>query len=218
MKTLVLSAMELELREIPNILSKKTYKNNIKIFSTGVGKVFAAAALQKYLLENRDIENIVLIGFAGSLNSNFNKGDLVFVTEAFQHDFGILKNGTLTRHKAGYINLKGAPKEIKIPLEYSKEISDKIKNIKTGIIATGDIFANDTKFKEELSKEADLVDMETGAICQVLEKYYPKIKLYSLRVISDSASNSADEEFSVSVPKMLDTLSSGAETILDWLY
>ena len=217
MKTLILSAMELETSKVKAMLKGKSYINNIDILNTGIGKVFAVSALQKYLIEHKDIKNIVLIGFAGALKPEFKKGELVFVRGAIQHDFGILKNGKLFKHRAGYINLNSNDNiDILHKLSYSEDIFK--PQIKTGIIATGDIFANDTVFSKNLSKEADLVDMETGAITQLLEKYYPDMKLYSLRVVSDSASDSADKEFSVSVKTMLTTLTAGAEKVLDFLY
>ena len=69
-------------------------------------------------------------------------------------------------------------------------------SINSGIIATGDKFVNDQKLAELLKFDfPDLlgVEMEGGAVAQVC--YQEKIPCLIVRVVSDNANNSSDQDF-----------------------
>lgn len=110
----------------------------------GVGKVNAARVTQ-ILIDNFDIEYIINIGIAGSLNDELEIGDIVIGKNLVQHDFDITAFG----HEKGYITDTGRVFQSNENLikKYSKKNSD--YNIIIGTIASGDIFCNQVAMKEK---------------------------------------------------------------------
>ena len=165
----IIVAMEEELEEILNIMNnieeKEIYgltfktgqieKNKVVVVKCGVGKVNAARVTQ-ILIDTFNIKSIINVGSAGALNPFLNIGDIVIAEKLVQHDFDI----TAFDHDKGYITGVG-------DYIYSNtELIEKFKNsannlkekdykIKTGIIATGDIFCTDIEMKNKIySKKA----------------------------------------------------------------
>src|SRR5580765_5065276 len=64
---------------------------NIPVVSTlsGVGKVNAAIAGQR-MISDFSVKAIFFTGVAGGLNPQYEIGDVVILSQAFQHDFGFL--------------------------------------------------------------------------------------------------------------------------------
>lgn len=169
-----------------NIYNLKIYKGDINnrkylVVRSGVGKVNAARTTQ-ILIDKFDIEYIINSGSAGAVKENLNIGDIVIGKKLVQHDFDVTAFG----REKGYIpeigkifesdeNLINRCENIEI---------DKIK-IKTGIIASGDIFCTDVKMKEKIREKfnADCCEMEGAAIAQVC--FLNKIPFIVIRSISD---------------------------------
>lgn len=151
------------------LTSGEIVNKQIVLVKCGIGKVNAARVTQ-ILIDKFDIEYIVNVGVAGSLNDELEIGDIVIGKNLVQHDFDITPWG----HEKGYIN-----KEVGRTLESSEELIEKCKkiitedlkdiNVKIGTIATGDIFCTSESLKDEVAKEfgADCIEMEGASIAQV---------------------------------------------------
>ena len=205
----IIVAMEEELEEILNIMNnieeKEIYgltfktgqieKNKVVVVKCGVGKVNAARVTQ-ILIDTFNIKSVINVGSAGALNPFLNIGDIVIAEKLVQHDFDI----TAFDHDKGYITGVGDYIYSNIELiEKFKNAANNLKEkdykIKTGIIATGDIFCTDIEMKNKIySKfDADCVEMEGAAIAQVC--YLDKIPFIVIRSISDSPNGNNEIDF-----------------------
>lgn len=176
--------------EIIQIYNLKFIKGKIKnrtciLIKSGVGKVNAARTTQ-VLLDNFNIEFVINVGAAGAVNIMLEIGDVVIAKHVVQHDFDITAFG----HSKGYIT--GVGDKVVCDLGLVSAFENMIKNmderkfhIKTGIVASGDIFCTDSEMKNKINKKfnADVVDMECSAVAQVC--YLDDVPFISIRCISD---------------------------------
>ncbi len=153
-----------------NIYNLKVYKGilcdkNCIIARCGVGKVNASRTCQ-ILTDNFKLESIINFGSAGSLNNDLNIGDIVIAQKLVQHDFDVTAFG----REKGFIPEVGKFFDCDSSLlEKCKSIKIKSLQVRTGIIASGDVFCTDINMKENIrtSFNADCVEMEGAAIAQV---------------------------------------------------
>ena len=187
----------IEIMKIYNleILSGKINEKEVLLVKCGVGKVNSARTTQ-ILIDRFDIEYIINVGVAGSLNDELDIGDIVIGKGLVQHDFDITAFG----HEKGYINQyvgKYLESTTNLINKCEKIINEDFKEIKTkiGTIATGDIFCNSKDLKEEIAKEfkADCIEMEGAAIAQVCKLC--NTPFIVIRSISDKANSSKEMEF-----------------------
>lgn len=167
----------------------------VVLVKCGEGKVNSARATQM-MIDIFDIEYIINVGVAGSLNDNLEIGDIVIGETLVQHDFDITAGG----HPKGYIS-----KELGKEFISDKKLIEKCKNIiksdmkeintKIGTIATGDVFCQEISLKEEIIKEfnADCVEMEGAAIAQVCTLC--NIPFIVIRSISDKPNGHNNVDF-----------------------
>ena len=205
----IIVAMEEELEQILNVMSSaeekeinglnfklgKIEKKNVVVIKCGVGKVNAARVTQ-ILIDKFNVGYVINVGAAGALNPLLNIGDIVIGEKLIQHDFDI----TAFDHEKGYITGVGdyiysdstLVKKLK---EIANRLSENDYNVKSGVIATGDIFCTDIEMKNKIySKfDADCVEMEGAAIAQVC--YLDKIPFVVLRSISDSPDGKNEIDF-----------------------
>lgn len=193
-KKIIIVAMDEELEAIQNrfenVEEKKLkdiiyYEGKINgkeyiLTKCGVGKVNSARVTQM-LIDNFDVEYIMNVGIAGSLNDELEIGDIVIGKKLVQHDFDITAFG----HEKGYITDTGRffESDEKLIEKYNKP-SNEYKII-IGIIASGDIFCNQVEMKDKIRSKfgADCVEMEGAAIAQVCT--LNKIPFIVIRSISD---------------------------------
>ena len=180
-----------------------------KIFITcawsGWGKVSAARAttrISSYLYKGKKIDCLLFTGVAGAAIKGINIWDVVIADSIIQYDMDArplfskfeipaLKNKILK--PTGYwLNLLFESIE-----DYKNNQSLSIfGELHKGLIGTGDRFISDKSFLKELTDQIpDLmaVEMEGAAFAQVACQ--EKINWIILRVISDSANESADIDF-----------------------
>ena len=173
----------------------KINKRGIVLVKCGVGKVNAARTTQ-ILLNNFEIEYVINVGTAGSLNENIEIGDIVIGEKLLQHDFDITAGG----REKGYITDVGkyfySDKNL---IEKTKQtIENMNENFKAfiGTIATGDIFVQDIQVKDRIKMEfdADCAEMEGAAIAQVCT--LDNVPFIVIRSISDkpNGNNAIDFE------------------------
>ena len=148
------------------------------------------------MIDKFDIDYIINIGSAGSINDDVEYGDIVIGKYVLQHDFDITAFG----HEKGYISNIGVKLESNTKLIKRSEyviINMKENNYKCviGTIATGDIFCTSRKMKDKIRTkfDADCVEMEGAAIAQAA--YLNHVPFVVLRAISDKADNSATMDY-----------------------
>lgn len=196
----IVVAMEEELEAVENIMSNVTVKQindsrfllgeiqgkKCVVVKCGVGKVNAARTTQM-MIDNFALEYIVNLGSAGAINNNLKIGDVVIGKHVVQHDFDITAFG----HSKGYIT--GVGNQVVCDRDLVDEFENVIKSlpermyqIKIGVVATGDIFCTEIAMKNKIRAKfnADIVDMECGAIAQVC--YLSNMPFMVVRSISDT--------------------------------
>lgn len=178
-----------------NIIEGRLGKSEVILVKCGVGKVNAARTTQ-ILIDKFDIEYIINIGSAGSINDEVEYGDIVIGKYLVQHDFDITAFG----HEKGYISNIGvkleSDKKLVKRCEYAiKQNIDDTYKIIVGTIATGDIFCTSIKMKEKIRQKfnADCVEMEGAAIAQTC--FLSGIPYIVIRSISDSPNEKNHLEF-----------------------
>ena len=196
----VIVAEEKELIEVKNIMKnikekqiyeKVFYIGNIEgkevvVVKSNVGKVNSARICQ-IMIDKFDIELIINVGSAGSVNNKLNIGDVVVATKLVQYDF----DTTLFGRKLGEIENIG--ESIKVDENLLKLIDD--KKVYKGIIASGDKFIHMLEEKEKIRDTFDAlcVEMEGASIAQVC--YLDNIPFLIIRSITDKLDGSSKIEF-----------------------
>lgn len=179
---------DIRTKEIYNLIFTigKIGKKECILVKSGVGKVHSARTTQ-VMVDKFDLEYIVNVGAAGSVNDMLQIGDVVIGQDVVQHDFDITAFG----HSKGYIT--GVGNSIKCDEKLVAKLKETVENgperqyqIKLGIVATGDIFCEDIAMKNKIRAKfnADVVDMECGAIAQVA--HLNKIPFMVIRSVSDT--------------------------------
>lgn len=127
------------------------------------------------------------LGAAGAIDPLLEVGDILIGKHVVQHDFDI----TAFDHSKGYIT--GIGDYVLCDRNIIDNFEDIIRNIpernykiKIGIVATGDIFCTEPWMKDKIHAKfnADVIDMECGAIAQVC--YLDNIPFSVIRAISDT--------------------------------
>lgn len=155
------------------------------LVQSGVGKVNAARTTQ-ILIDKYKPEAIINVGVGGSVNRELYIGDVVISKKIFQHDFDI----TVFDHKKGYIPevgdyIEGDKNLLNKFYKIINDDSEKTYKTKIGTIASADLFCTEVAHKEKIRSKfnADIVDMECGAIAQVA--YLDNIPFIGIRCVSD---------------------------------
>lgn len=176
---------EKRIKEI-SFITGKIEGQNCVIVQSGIGKVNSSRITQM-MIDNFDIEYIMNLGSAGALNPMLKIGDIVIGDELVQHDFDITAFG----HAKGYITGVGdrvySDKYLIEKFENAIEnLEDRNYEIKTGTIASGDIFCTEIEMKNQIyaNFKADCVEMEGAAIAQV--SYLNNVPFIVIRSISDT--------------------------------
>ncbi len=166
-------------------LKGKIQEKNCILVKSGIGKVNAARTAQ-IMINKYDLQYVINIGAGGSINPLLNIGDVLIGKNVIQHDFDITAFG----HSKGYIT--GVGDRVECTMELVEEFKQMIESMpernykmKIGTIATGDIFCTEFWMKDKIRAkfDADVVDMECGAIAQVC--YLDNIPFAAIRAISD---------------------------------
>lgn len=179
---------EIEIKQIYDVrfLVGKIQEKKCVLAKSGVGKVNAARTTQ-LMIDNFNVTYVVNLGAAGALNGALQIGDVVIGKHVVQHDFDITAFG----HSKGYIT--GIGNNVRCDRELVDEFENVIKSIpernyaiKLGIVATGDIFCTEIMMKDKIRSKfnADVVDMECGAIAQVC--YLDDVPFIVIRSVSDT--------------------------------
>jgi len=161
---------------------------------SGIGKTCAAAATQ-HLLERFGCEAVINIGLAGGCEGAPKRGGAVVADSLAFHDFDLRISETFSAYFGGFLadaRLKAAA------LDACRALS--IECVE-GTVATGDVFVSDELRKDDIVARTgcSCVDMEGAAVALVA--LLNKKPFASIKIISDSADDSAEQDFLASLDK-----------------
>lgn len=183
-------------------VSGQLYGRRLVVAKCGIGKVFAALCAQTMIIKYAP-SVIINSGVGGTLTSKLSIGDIALSEYAVQHDMDTTPLGD----PAGLISGIN-----KVYFEGDKNVLSDIEKIiestgvraERGIIATGDVFLDDSERKEKIHKlfdtpecECIACEMEGGAIAQTC--FVNNVPFCILRAISDGG----DENSAMDYPKFL---------------
>ena len=169
------------------------------VVQSGIGKV-AAAITAQMLIDRYGVCALLNTGMAGGLDSRLEVKDLVIATAALQHDFDITAFGHARGFMYGeddtkptlFVADEALREKAKIAAEAVLPAGSKAID---GVIASGDIFVDNTALKLELRDGfgAAAAEMEGAAIAQAATAN--GVPFVILRTISDLADHQANVSF-----------------------
>ena len=211
----IIVAEEKELLEVKKIMNNLREKyiyekifyigsieeKEVVLVKSNVGKVNSARVTQS-LIDYFNIDLVINVGTAGSVNNILEIGDVVVATRLVQYDFDVTSFG----RKLGEIENIG--ESIKVDEKLLK-LFDNI-NVRKGIIASGDKFIVNREDKDNIRNifKALAIEMEGASIAQVC--YLDKIPFLVIRSITDKLDGSSKIDFE----KFLESSSKNAANIL----
>ena len=169
------------------------------VVQSGIGKV-AAAITAQMLIDGFGVDALLNTGMAGGLDARLAVKDLVIATAALQHDFDITAFG----HARGFMYGEDDQKPTlfvadealcaKAREAAARVLPESSKSI-DGIIASGDIFVDDSALKAQLRDGfgAAAAEMEGAAIAQTAVAN--GVPFVIIRTISDLAEHQANVSF-----------------------
>ncbi len=204
----IIGAMEVEVEALVSKLENKVQHRRswitcytgtlegleVVIVQCGVGKVNAAMCAQT-LIDRFGVTHLVNTGIAGSLNAQLDIGDLVVSQDAMYHDFDCVHFGYEMGRVPG-LDVVAFPADqhmIRLALEAAQLVHP--GHVRTGRIATGDLFVAEKAAKQTVTQKTGALctEMEGAAIAQTA--YRNGIPFVILRAISDKADDSVQMDY-----------------------
>ena len=172
---------------------------DVVVVQSGIGKV-AAAITAQMLVDRFGVTALLNTGMAGGLDSRLAVKDLVVATGALQHDFDLTAFG----HVKGFLYGEDDQKPtvfatdsalVEKALIAAKTVLPEGSKAITGLVASGDVFVDDSALKISLRDGfgAAAAEMEGAAIAQTAVAN--GIPFVILRTISDLAEQEATVSF-----------------------
>ena len=169
------------------------------VVQSGIGKV-AAAITAQMLIDRFGVDTLLNTGMAGGLDPRLNVKDLVVATGALQHDFDLTAFG----HVRGFLFgeddtvptlFSADPTLVERAVEAAGQVLPAGSKAITGVVASGDIFVDDSSLKATLRDAfgAAAAEMEGAAIAQTAVSN--GVPFVILRTISDLAEHQAHVSF-----------------------
>ncbi len=188
----------------------------VVLVESGIGKVNAASAAT-VLVERYACDRLLLSGVAGALDPALSIGDVVVGTRVVQHDYGRADDDGIVAYQPGGAPVPGAGDRVGWPLRadllahvHAALAEEPLPGIRArsgdvphvpavhfGTIATGDVFVASDAVRERIRARfgALAVDMESGAMAQVAERY--GVAWLVVRAVSDLAGREGLVDFGV---------------------
>ena len=177
---------------------------------TGIGKV-NAAMVSTLLLDRYRPSEVIFTGIAGCLNPKMHPGDVVIGQKLIQHDLGRMtadgmRNSSVRSPADGGRNPVFFASDARL-VALAERIAGKLTldaiddpagrrqpRIRTGVIATGDVFVASRAKRTSLRKRhgADAVEMEGAAVAQICHQQ--KVPFLVIRGLSDDADETANRD------------------------
>ncbi len=154
-------------------------RHSVVVMECGIGKVNAAISTMS-LLNNYSLDLVISTGVAGGADKSVNVMDIVVADNIAYHDVWC-GPGTV------YGQAAGMPLMFKSESCLSKLITADDRNVKHGLLCSGDRFIDNIESVMEIKRHfptALAVDMESASIAHVCNKL--GVPMFCMRVISDS--------------------------------
>ncbi|MGN1328328.1 MAG: 5'-methylthioadenosine/adenosylhomocysteine nucleosidase [Eubacterium sp.] len=204
----IIGAMDIEVDSIKSRIKNKTVSTisgidfvcgfienvTVCVAKCSPGKVNAAICAQA-MIDNFDIDKLINVGVACSLNKEVIIKNVVIATDVCEYDIDITALG----EPRGFINGLNT-----IKIKTDEELSDKLsrtainygEKIHRGTVASGDTFISDSSLKKMLSSQFNALcgEMEGGAIGHVCA--CAGIPFAVLRSISDGGDENSQMDYS----------------------
>lgn len=194
-------------------VSGKLYGRRLVVAKCGIGKVFAAICAQTMIVKYAP-SVIINSGVGGTLTKSLSIGDIALSEYAVQHDMDTTPLGDPAGLISG-INKVYFEGDKKVLSDIERIIDDVGVRACRGIIATGDVFLDDSRRKEEIHKlfdtdecECIACEMEGAAIAQTC--FVNGTPFCILRAISDGG----DENSSMDYPQFLEMAAQNVTKVL----
>jgi adenosylhomocysteine/aminodeoxyfutalosine nucleosidase len=176
-----------------------TYKGvELVLAYSKIGKVFSTLTATT-MIEHFGADRLLFSGVAGAISPELKVGDLIVATKLAQHDLDITAFG----HPFGYVPEGSVYIDTDLDMiALSKEVAKEMqKEVKEGIIATGDQFVANEERKNWIGKtfSADALEMEGGSVAVVCNAL--NVPFFILRAISDAADMDASFSFDAFLEK-----------------
>ena len=174
-------------------------ENRVVLVRSGVGKVNAARCAQ-ILIDLYEPDYLVNTGIAGGVGAGLAVADVVIGTELVQHDFdavnfGYARGNICEPEHRGTPTVFRSDETLIAAFRAAAESLIDAKRVKTGRIATGDLFVASAETKRDIADTfgAIAAEMEGCAIAQVAA--LAGVPFIVLRAISDLADGSSVGSF-----------------------
>ncbi|MBQ9162768.1 MAG: 5'-methylthioadenosine/adenosylhomocysteine nucleosidase [Clostridia bacterium] len=194
-------------------VSGQLYGRRLVVAKCGIGKVFAAICAQTMIMKYAP-DVIINSGVGGTMTDKLTIGDIALSEYAVQHDMDTTPLGDPAGLVSG-INKVYFEADKKVLSDIERCIDETGTQSVRGIIATGDVFLDDSDRKAEIHRLFDLPDskciaceMEGGAIAQTC--YVNGTPFCILRAISDGG----DENSAMDYPQFLEMAAGKVTKIL----
>lgn len=197
----IISAMELELKELTERMSQKQVAEyageryysgklagkDVVICTCGVGKVNAAMHTQ-LLIEKYSPDVIIQNGIAGSLTPEVRYFDVVIGSELVYHD---MQPWVMEQ----FPSLEEVYYADAALVEAAQEAAGSGPNVHVGRIATGDLFVSGTKEKQDIAGRTHALCTEMEGCAVAHTAHLNHIPFVVMRSISDMADDSAETDY-----------------------
>lgn len=177
-------------------------KNRVVLVRSGIGKVNAARCAQ-VLIDKFAPDYVINTGIAGGIGEGLSVADVVIGAELVQHDFDVSALG-YTRGNLCESDHRDTPTVfhsdaalIQAFCAAAAAVTEPAR-VKTGRIATGDLFVASEQAKRDIAATfgAIAAEMEGGAIAQVAAlSGVPFLVLRAISDLADGSSPSSYEKF-----------------------
>lgn len=166
--------------------------SDFDVLHTGIGKVNAAFALTKSIVQSRP-DVVVNMGTAGS--GKFDRGSVVNCTSFIQRDMDVTALG-IEKYKTPF-------SDDPVEIEYGLKLS----NMPQGICGSGD------NFDVSAANRFDVVEMEAYALALICQR--EQIPFLCLKYISDGADGNSSDDWNETLHKAAEALKSALDTSLE---
>ncbi len=166
---------------------------DVPVLLTGIGRINATAALTETLARGPLPTTVLNVGTAGALDDGPSSGlhGVHRISSVLLHDF----SHSAVRKLAGADAYP--PIALDVPAEGGGDGPSSSDAGPGKVLATGDLFVEDSATRARLAETADLVDMEGYAIAWVARRYGVPVEL--IKLVSDPADESAGKLWAAGV-------------------
>lgn len=191
--------------------SGKINGKEVVMCASGWGKVAAASAAST-LINLFQVDRLLFIGLAGSLDSKLEIGDIVIADSLIQHDVDLSSLKGLGKVTSPFYTEFSFDVDTDLLVKAEKTVGRFVSNLKaknyphikgeyhpkvyTGAVGTGDQFIASADGKNRIKNKFRQIlctEMEGAAIAQVAADY--GLPCTAIRIISDKADEQANELF-----------------------